>query len=150
LGDAQVAAGRFRELGLPFETAVALSTCEGEALLREALEAFERLGARPMAAATAKRLRALGVRDLPRAPRATTRAHPAGLTTREIEVLDLISEGMRNAEIADRLFVSTKTVGHHVSAILGKLDVRTRTEAAHWHAGNPGVEADPSSHASEK
>ena len=60
---------------------------------------------------------------------ATTRENPAGLTTREVEVLELVAQGLRNAEIGERLFVSEKTVGHHVSAILRKLDVRTRSEA---------------------
>jgi DNA-binding NarL/FixJ family response regulator len=73
------------------------------------------------------------VRDVPpirRGPRASTRANPAGLTQREMEVLVLLADGLRNAEIADRLFLTPKTVRHHVSAILGKLDVETRTEAA--------------------
>ena len=78
----------------------------------------------------ARRLRARGVRGLPRGPRATTRDNPAGLTAREIEVLELVGEGLRNADIAERLYLSEKTVGHHVSAILRKLDVRTRGEAS--------------------
>ena len=63
-------------------------------------------------------------------PRPNTRANPAGLTARELEVLALIAQGLRNAEIAERLVVSTKTVDHHVSAILRKLGVRTRGAAA--------------------
>jgi DNA-binding NarL/FixJ family response regulator len=74
-------------------------------------------------------LRDRGVRDLPRGPRARTRSNPAGLTTRELEVLALLAEGLRNADIAERLVVSAKTVDHHVSAILRKLEVRTRSEA---------------------
>ena len=65
-----------------------------------------------------------------RSPRARTRQNPAGLTGRELDVLALLSQGMRNAEIAERLVVSHKTVDHHVSAILRKLDVHTRGEAA--------------------
>lgn len=78
----------------------------------------------------ARRLRERGVRDLARRPRASTRADPAGVTAREVEVLRLIAEGLRNADIAERLFVSPKTVDHHVSAVLAKLDARTRAEAA--------------------
>ncbi|MER7274768.1 LuxR C-terminal-related transcriptional regulator [Dactylosporangium sp. NPDC000244] len=71
-----------------------------------------------------------GVRSVPAGPRAATRAHPAGLTRREREVLDLICAGHTNAEIAGRLFISVKTVDHHVSAVLGKLGVATRSGAA--------------------
>jgi DNA-binding NarL/FixJ family response regulator len=77
-----------------------------------------------------RRLRELGERHLPRGPRAQTRANPHGLTARELQVLPFLAEGLRNAEIAQRLIVSQKTVDHHVSAILRKLGVRTRGEAA--------------------
>ncbi|HJW09348.1 MAG TPA: LuxR C-terminal-related transcriptional regulator, partial [Holophagaceae bacterium] len=131
-GDAREAARRFQELGHPYEVALALSTSGDPEVLREAHEGLLRLGAKPAAAIVAKRLRALGVRDLPRAPRASTLANQAGLTARELEVLSLIAKGMRNADIAGALFVSTKTVDHHVSSILGKIGARTRTEAAAW------------------
>ena len=65
-----------------------------------------------------------------RGPRPRTRDNPAGLTARELEVLALLAEGLRNAQIAKRLVVSEKTVDHHVSAVLRKLDVHTRGEAA--------------------
>jgi DNA-binding NarL/FixJ family response regulator len=106
--------------------------------LREALATFEQLGARPMAAGVAQRLRALGARRIPRGPRPSTRANPAGLTRRELEVLGLLAQGLRNPEIAARLFVSTKTVEHHVSAILAKLEAGTRVEAARM-AENLGI-----------
>ena len=70
------------------------------------------------------------MRGLPRGPRPQTRANPAGLTARELDVLALVVERMRNAEIAERLVVSERTVDHHVSSILRKLDVRSRAEAA--------------------
>ncbi len=67
---------------------------------------------------------------LRRGPRATTRTHPAGLTQREAEVLGLVAAGLRNAEIAERLYLTPKTVSHHLSAIYSKLGVETRIEAA--------------------
>ena len=135
-GEALAAARMFREWGYPYEAALALAGSGKAAAVREALEGFERLGARPAAALAAIKLRALGGRDLPRLPRASTRANQGGLTAREREVLDLLASGMRNAEIAARLFISAKTVDHHVSAILAKIGARTRTEAARWHAGS--------------
>lgn len=87
------------------------------------------LGAKGATAFVSQRLRDLGARGLPRGPRDVTRSNPANLTAREIEVLVLIAEGLRNADIARRLVVSQRTVDHHVSAILRKLDVRTRGQA---------------------
>ena len=78
----------------------------------------------------ARKLRERGVRGVPRGPRPSTQANPAGLTARELEVLALLATGLRNTAIATQLVVSEKTVDHHVSAILRKLDVRTRGEAA--------------------
>jgi DNA-binding CsgD family transcriptional regulator len=95
-----------------------------------ALAELERLSARPLAAAVARKLRGLGLRGLARGPRPATSANPANLTARETEVVALVTEGLRNADIARRLFVSPTTVDHHVSAILTKLGVRTRGEAA--------------------
>jgi DNA-binding NarL/FixJ family response regulator len=78
----------------------------------------------------ARRLRERGVRDLPRGPRASTLQNQSKLTSREVEILTLVAEGLGDAEIAARLFLSKKTVAHHVSAILRKLGVKTRTQAA--------------------
>ena len=86
--------------------------------------------ARPAAAIVARRLREQGARDLPRGPRPSTLQNQAKLTSREVEILTLIATGIGNAEIAAQLFLSKKTVDHHVSAILRKLGVKTRGQAA--------------------
>ena len=76
-----------------------------------------------------RRLRELGVRGVSRGPRASTSMNDSALTSRVVDVLRLLAEGLRNAAIAERLFVSPRTVDHHVSAILRKLGVKTRGEA---------------------
>ena len=75
-------------------------------------------------------MKALGVKTIPRGPRLTTRDAPAGLTAREQEVLALLSEGLPDREISRRLFISERTVHHHVSAVLAKMGVPSRTAAA--------------------
>jgi DNA-binding NarL/FixJ family response regulator len=74
-------------------------------------------------------MRELGMR-VPLGQRETTRANPAGLTTRQLQVLALLAEGLTNAEIAERLVVSPRTAEHHVAAVLTKLGASTRYEAA--------------------
>ncbi len=126
-GDWRAAAALWEGFGMPYERALALA--EGpEDALRDALAILDSLGAGPLAGVVRKRLRECGARGVPRGPRETTRANPAGLTAKEIEVLALLAKGS-NAQIAQRLHRSTKTVDHHVSAILEKLGVRSRTEA---------------------
>lgn len=123
------AAAEWRMLGCPYEAARALSEGDEPAALKEALLEFEHLGATPMAQALRRRLRELGVKGIPRGPRPSTRANPAGLTRREIEILKLLALGLRNTEIAEKLFLSAKTVDHHISSVLSKLGAKSRLEA---------------------
>src|SRR5262249_56379198 len=85
-----------------FEAALALTDSESDSALHEALSRLQEADARPAAAIVARRLRDRGARGLPRGPRPATRGNPAGLTPREVEVLQLVVQGLRNAEIADR------------------------------------------------
>jgi DNA-binding CsgD family transcriptional regulator len=128
-GHPDKAAAAWGALGCPYEEAQALSESTDENEVRRALSIFQSLGASPAAKATSDRLRGMGARRISRGPRRATRANPAGLSDREIEVLTLLAEGLRNADIARRLVVSTRTVDHHVSSILTKLAVNNRFEA---------------------
>jgi DNA-binding CsgD family transcriptional regulator/tetratricopeptide (TPR) repeat protein len=122
LGDPEA----YVEAGDPYERALALVDA-GELL--EGLAILDDLGAAAPARLVRRRLRAMGVANVPRGPRPSTRAHPEGLSARQAEVLGLLSEGLSNAEIARRLFLTPKTVEHHVGAILRKLRVSSRAEA---------------------
>jgi DNA-binding NarL/FixJ family response regulator len=74
-------------------------------------------------------LRSSGIKKLPRGIRKTTRANKANLTIRELDVLQLLQEGLQNKEIGERLFISAKTVDHHISSIFFKLNVNSRVKA---------------------
>jgi DNA-binding CsgD family transcriptional regulator len=124
------AARAWSDLGCAFEEAAALTSTGDVKSMRRALETFTGIGSMPAAATARRLLQDQGVRvPAPRGPRASTAAHPAGLTAREAEVLEVLREGLTNAEIAQRLYLSTRTVDHHVSAILAKLGVSSRAEA---------------------
>ena len=137
-GDWRAAALAWKGLGCPYEYACLLAWHGMETEQRAALEILERLGAAPAALALRKRMRAEGVRAVPRGLRVSTRSNRLGLTRREAEILTLVSQGLRNSAIAKRLFVSTRTVDRHVSAILSKLGVQSRGEAVAMAGKGPG------------
>ena len=128
-GDTTRAAEAWTSLGCHYEAGLALLDSGQEGFLRQAFTTFADLGASAAVTLTRRALRRLGARAIPTGPRGTTRAHPFGLTRREHEVLGLIAEGHTNAQIGERLFISAKTVDHHVSAILAKLGVSDRAAA---------------------
>ena len=116
--------------GCVYEAALARASSNDEGAMRQALSDLQHLGAQTAAGIVARQLRELGARDLPRGPRPRSRANAASLTTREVEVLELVTSGLTNPEIAASLYISRKTAEHHVSSILVKLGATTRTEAA--------------------
>jgi len=137
-GEWAEAAREWAELGCPYEAALALHDAGEEAALRQALEIVTGLRAPAAAQLTRRTMRQLGIRSIPAGPRTATQADPLGLTRREREVLELICAGHSNAEIAVKLVLSTRTVDHHVSAVLAKLGAPTRGAAA-AHAARLGL-----------
>lgn len=129
-GPPRRAAATWDEHRMPYHAALALGDSDDETDLREAVARLDALGAVAAVDVVRRRMRALGLRSVPAGARATTREDPHGLTRREREVLDLVEEGMTNEQIGRRLVISTKTVDHHVSAVLAKLGVSSRREAA--------------------
>jgi DNA-binding CsgD family transcriptional regulator/tetratricopeptide (TPR) repeat protein len=129
-GSWEEAATLWAQIGCPYEQAIALMDSEDSQQLLESLAILDKLRAAPAAAKMRRRLRQMGVQGVPRGPREATRLNSAGLTRRQVDVLRLIADGLTNADIAGRLFVSPKTIDHHVSAVLAKLDVSSRNEAA--------------------
>lgn len=129
----EAAAAAWGAAGRPYEQLLVLLSAEPsrEALLTEALDLAQTIGAGPAQTLARRRLRALGLRaPRPGAPRAATQQDPLGLTTRERTVLELLCQGQSNRQIAERLVRSERTVEKHVAALLAKLGVATRAEAA--------------------
>ena len=129
-GDGARAAALWDRLGYRYEAALALLDTKEETHLRESLARLVDLGADAAARRVRQTMRDLGIRSIPAGARTATKAHPRGLTAREQEILELLSQGQSNEEIAASLFISVRTVEHHVSAILGKLGATTRKDAA--------------------
>jgi DNA-binding CsgD family transcriptional regulator len=129
----RASAVEWQRLGWPYHQAEALSHSPEIDDQLAALDILDRLGAVPLAQRVRRRLRDHGDIRVPRGPASVTRSDPAGLTGRQQTVLALVAEGLTNAEIADRLVVSVRTVDSHVAAVLAKLGVSTRREAAQLH-----------------
>jgi DNA-binding CsgD family transcriptional regulator len=129
VGDWSTAASAWLDLESPYEAALALTEMDDDTTRRGLGELLD-LGATQAAAIVARRLRDRGIRRLPRGPRPATRTNPALLTPREIDVLLLVAEGLPTRDIASELVLSQRTVEHHVAAILRKLGVQNRREAA--------------------
>jgi DNA-binding CsgD family transcriptional regulator len=128
-GDHEAAAEEFHRLSMPYDAALALLDSGDLALAGHALDILDRLGADAVAAKVRRDLRAAGQSVVPARRRSATLANSAGLTARQVDVLRLLEDGLTNVELADRLFLSVKTVDHHVSAILAKLEVGKRRDA---------------------
>jgi DNA-binding CsgD family transcriptional regulator len=139
-GDRQRAAQAWERLGRSYDAALVWVMSSDEAGLRSTVKTLDDLGARATAAVARRRMKDLGMTAIPRGPRRATRADPAGLTAREREVLALLTEGLPDREISQRLFISERTVHHHVSAVLAKIGVSSRTAAAR-EAARMGISA---------
>jgi DNA-binding CsgD family transcriptional regulator/tetratricopeptide (TPR) repeat protein len=127
-GEHRAAADRWQELGCPLWAAYSLAFSDQARDVQDCLEILDRLELPAVRAAVLRDRHARGLM-VPRGPRASSRANPSGLTTREAEVLALLAEGLSYAEVAQRLVLSRKTVSHHVSAVLRKLGEPSRTRA---------------------
>jgi len=125
---AQKAAALWEKLGCPYE--LALTLFEGTEIdKRKAINIVHQLGATIVFEKMKMDMRTSGIKRIPRGIRESTRSNVAMLTEREVDVLKLLQEGMQNKEIASTLFISAKTVDHHITSIFFKLDVNSRAKA---------------------
>jgi DNA-binding NarL/FixJ family response regulator len=129
-GDWAAAAAGWERIGAPYQRALELLDSADVAATVEGFQILDALGAGKAVQIARRRLRDLGVSQVPRGPKPATKANPAGLTERQIEILQMLASGSTNAEIAAKLVVSVRTVDHHVSAVLQKLGLTSRRQAA--------------------
>ena len=121
-------AALWEKLGCTYQQALALFD-GNEDDKREAITLIQKLGAQAVYEKLKLQMRSSGIKSIPRGIRKSTQSNPALLTGRELDVLQLLNEGMQNKEIAARLFISAKTVDHHISALLYKLEAKSRVKA---------------------
>ncbi|HET9824829.1 MAG TPA: response regulator transcription factor, partial [Chitinophagaceae bacterium] len=121
-------AASWKELGCPYEEALSLFDGNDNDK-RKALSLVQHLGANAVSEKFKMHMRSSGIKKIPRGMRESTKINPAQLTNRELDVLHLLRKGIQNKEIAEALFISPKTVDHHISSILFKLDVNSRSKA---------------------
>jgi DNA-binding CsgD family transcriptional regulator len=118
----------WRQLSSPYEQALCLFEGNDDNK-RKALSMMQELGADAVCEKLKMEMRSCGIKKIPRGLRESTKINPAKLTNRELDVLQLLKKGIQNKEIANTLFISPKTVDHHISSILFKLDVNSRAKA---------------------
>ncbi len=129
LSGAHAAADRaWRELGAPFDAAIAAVHAKDAATAAAGLASLDALDVPATAARARRMLTERGIRSLPARPRTATLANPSGLTNRQLDVARLVARGLTNAELARQLYISPKTADHHVSAVLGKLGLASRRD----------------------
>jgi DNA-binding CsgD family transcriptional regulator len=140
-GNVEGAARSWEDRGYFLEATVTRAMLPG-ADLQSVFSELARRGAHGTIRGLRRELQRRGVKRIPRGERPETRSNPAGLTPRQVEVLSLVADGLTNAEIAEELFITEKTAGHHVSAVLTKLGVSNRMQAAATAASNGWLEPD--------
>jgi DNA-binding CsgD family transcriptional regulator/tetratricopeptide (TPR) repeat protein len=128
-GDWATAAELWAEATNPYERALELVESPDPAIAFDGLRELDQLGAVATAARVRQRLRERGVPGIPRGPRPSTRSRPGNLTARQAEILTLVGDGLTNAEIAERLVLSKRTIDNHLAAILDRLSVTSRHSA---------------------
>jgi len=138
-GDHRLAAERWAEAGQPYEQALELVESSDASLAFEGLRLLDRAGATRAADLIRQRLRSRGLQGVPRGPRRSSDGAVPVLTDRQLDVLRLVADGLTNQQIADELFVARRTVDNHVSAILSRLGVEGRHEAADEAAAQGGL-----------
>ena len=126
--DASKASELWKKLGCPYEEAITLFEGD-ETDKRHAISLVQKLGATAVAEKLRLEMRVSGLKGIPRGIRKSTQSNPARLTEREMEVLQLLKEGLQNKEMAGRLFLSPRTIDNHITSILYKLEVNSRTKA---------------------